>query len=149
MSHLSQELIEAVRRFEGLHLKAYRCPSGHLTIGYGHTQGVKSGQAITAAQAEAILIADLNEAHSRVLAIVPIPLTQSQAEALTDFIFNLGEASLRKSTLLQKIIRKAPTPQIQAEFRRWIYASTSQGRIILKGLVARREWEASMWARQP
>lgn len=143
----SPTLIQAVRQFEGLHLTAYRCPAGRLTIGYGHTCGVTQGQTITHAQAEAFLIDDLTRALSQVLYIIPIPLTQSQADALTDFVFNLGEASLKKSTLLQKIIKKAPTPQIQSEFRRWVYATIPQGRRKMPGLITRRNWEAAMWAK--
>lgn len=30
-----------IKNFEGLRLHAYKCPSRRLTIGYGHTAGVK------------------------------------------------------------------------------------------------------------
>lgn len=39
--------IEHVKSFEGLRLKAYKCPSGVLTIGYGHTFGVVPNMSIT------------------------------------------------------------------------------------------------------
>lgn len=35
-----------IREFESLRLEAYRCPAGVLTIGYGHTAGVKEGDRI-------------------------------------------------------------------------------------------------------
>ena len=48
-----------IKQSEGLRLKAYRCPAGVPTIGWGHTEGVKMGQRITQAQAEVLLIQDL------------------------------------------------------------------------------------------
>lgn len=50
-----------VASFEGCYLKAYKCPAGVWTIGYGHTQGVKQGQKITQAQATKYLKEDLNK----------------------------------------------------------------------------------------
>ena len=44
--------IALIKEFEGLRLKAYKCPGGVWTIGYGHTTGVKPGMVITEAQAE-------------------------------------------------------------------------------------------------
>ena len=40
----SNECINAIKGFETLQLKAYKCPAGVLTIGYGHTRGVKKGK---------------------------------------------------------------------------------------------------------
>ena len=48
----SKTLINAVKGFEGLRLKAYYDSAGVATIGYGHTRGVKMGQRITEAEAE-------------------------------------------------------------------------------------------------
>ena len=68
--------------------------------------------------------------------------TQGQFAALVSFAFNLGIGNLRRSTLLKKIRHRAPTEQVQAEFRRWNKA----GGKVLEGLVRRREWEARRWA---
>ena len=51
--------IRAIRSREGLRLTAYTCEAGKLTIGYGHTAGVKQGQKITEGQATAFLAEDL------------------------------------------------------------------------------------------
>ena len=47
-----------IKKYEGCQLKAYLDPVGIPTIGYGHTSGVRLGQTITQAQADAFLIAD-------------------------------------------------------------------------------------------
>lgn len=43
--------IELIKKYEVCVLKAYKCPSGVWTIGYWHTNGVKSGMQITKAKA--------------------------------------------------------------------------------------------------
>lgn len=116
-------------------------PAGVWTIGTGHTRGVKPGQAITQAQADQLLRGDLREVEAQVN-YLGVCETQGQFAALVSFAFNLGIGNLRRSTLLKKIRHRAPTEQVQAEFRRWNKA----GGKVLEGLVKRREWEARRWA---
>ena len=49
---VSEKGLAIIKKYEGCRLTAYVCPAGKLTIGYGHTKGVKKGQKITQAQAE-------------------------------------------------------------------------------------------------
>ena len=58
---VSDKLIEAIKKFEGFRSQSYRCPAGVLTIGYGHTKGVKLGMRITEREAEVLLREDLKE----------------------------------------------------------------------------------------
>lgn len=136
----SEILIEKIKEFEGLRLNAYQDSAGVWTIGYGHTRGVKKGQKITEAEADSLLRGDLVTAEKYVNDL-KLNLTQGQFDALVDFVFNLGAGNLAGSTLLTKIKVKAPTEDIQAQFRRWVYANGKK----LAGLVKRREWEAQRW----
>lgn len=138
----SNQLIDKIKEFEGLRLNAYRCPAGVPTIGAGHTRGVKMGQTITMAQADALLKGDLLPCEKYVNSL-KLDLTQNQFDALVDFAFNLGTPALAGSTLLKKIRSNSPLKEIQAEFRRW---NKSKGRV-LQGLVRRREWEAQMYVK--
>lgn len=138
--HPSRTLTAAVRKFEGLRLRAYRDSAGRLTIGYGHAKGVKANQFCTIQEAEAMLQRDLEDKGGFVNSL-DVCKTQGQYDALTDFCFNLGEGSLKRSTLLKKIRHGAPADQIQAEFRKWCHA----GGKVLEGLKKRREWEAKRW----
>jgi len=57
---ISNKLKELVKEFEGCKLKAYKCPAGIWTIGYGNTQyengkAVKEGDIITLERAEQLL----------------------------------------------------------------------------------------------
>lgn len=137
---ISDELLEAVKTFEGLRLSAYKCPGKVWTIGYGHTQGVHPGQTITEAQAESLLKADLISVVS-FINLNGIAKTQGQFDALCSFIFNVGKGAFLKSTLRQKILQQAPAAEIQGEFLRWIYAKGKA----MPGLIKRRKWEAQRW----
>ena len=137
-------LIEQIKKFEGLSLKAYKpVPTEkYYTIGYGHySSGVKMGQTITMAQADALLRGDLLPCEKYINSL-NLDLTQGQFDALVDFAFNFGVGNLRNSTLLKKVRINAPVDEIQAEFRKWNKA----GGKVLQGLVKRREWEALMYA---
>ena len=140
MIKLTDKFVKKVAEFEGLRTKAYKCPGGVWTIGYGHTEGVAGATRCDRLQAEAWLREDLAVAASEVEKLGLEP-TQGQAEALTDFAFNLGIGALERSTLLRKIRAGASTGEIQTEFRRWVYA----GGEVQKGLVKRREWEAQRY----
>ena len=67
-----------VKRWEGLRLKAYRCPGGVLTVGYGHTKGVKPGQTITRQEAEKLIRDDLIEHAEGLAPYVTCKLTEGQ-----------------------------------------------------------------------
>lgn len=57
--HINKAL-KMIKKYEGLALKPYYCPSGVLTIGYGHTgNDVKKGMVITKKQANELLKKDL------------------------------------------------------------------------------------------
>lgn len=136
----SNILITKIKKFEGLSLKSYKDSAGVWTIGYGHTRGVKPGQVITEKQAESLLRGDLLGSEKYVNGL-GLSFSQGQFDALVDFVYNLGTGSLGRSTLLKKICAKAPTSEIQNEFKRWVYAGGKK----LPGLVKRRAWEAQRW----
>lgn len=137
----SDKLKAAIKDFEGCRLTAYRDSKGIATIGVGHTKGVTMGMTITQKQADEYLAQDMSVACNYVNRL-HVCKTQGQFDALVDFAFNLGTGSLAHSTLLYYIKQGKPTAEIQAQFRRWVYA----GKKKLEGLVRRREWEAKRWA---
>lgn len=132
--------IELIKRHEGFRSRAYLCPAGVWTIGYGHTGGVKSGDVVTEAQADVFLRADLNTAERAVNSQM-LDVNQNQFDALVSFVFNVGGGNFASSTLL-KIVRNHPGDlRIKAEFNRWIYAKSR----VLPGLVLRRREEADLY----
>lgn len=137
----SDLLIGKIKEFEGFSPTAYRCPAGVWTCGFGATKGITPTTRCTRAEAEQWLRRDLAPIEAYLNTIPEID-TQGRFDASADFCFNLGTGSFKGSTLLKKIKAGAPTEEIQAQFRRWVYA----GGKVLKGLVKRREWEAGRWA---
>ena len=145
---LSDYAFERLKEFEGLRLEAYVCAGGKLTIGYGHTKGVRVGQKIDKETANKLLQDDV-EYVEQFLAKEPYAedITQGQWDALVSFIFNLGVGNYLSSTLRKKILRDIDEPSIPDEFRRWVYVTDPvTGKKKAAGLVSRREWEAQMYA---
>ena len=137
----SNTLIKKLKEFEGYRDVAYRDSAGVLTIGFGTTRNVKEGMTCTEEQAERWLREDL-ELAERFVSTIPEIDTQGKFDAVVDFVYNCGIGAFENSTLLKKIKSHAPTEEIQAQFRRWVYAKG----IELPGLVKRRNWEAQRWA---
>ena len=132
--------IALIKEFEGLRLKAYKCPGGVWTIGYGHTAGVRPGMVITEAQAEEFLKEDLfsceNAVNNQKLSI-----NQNQFDALVSLIYNIGIGNFQKSTLLRKARVNPNDNSIMDEFLKWVY---SKGRV-LPGLQRRRLAEMKLY----
>jgi len=136
----SDKGIEFIKRHEELRLKAYQCPAGVWTIGYGHTKGVRLGQVITEAEAEKLLIQDLRVAEDEINRHL-LPIKQYQFDSLTSFVFNVGIGAFRKSTLLKRLKMDVNHPDIASQFNRWVYG----GGKILPELVRRRREEANLY----
>ena len=136
----SSKGIELIKEHEGFSSRAYLCPAGKWTIGYGHTGGVKSGDVISKWQAEELLRKDVLTAE-RAVNRQRLPLNQNQFDALVSFTFNLGVGSLQRSTLLRRARVNVNDPGIAAEFKKWVYG----GGRVLPGLVKRRQAEATLY----
>lgn len=145
----SNKGIELIKRHEGFRSRAYRCPAGVWTIGYGHTGGVKSGDTITDAQGEMFLRADLKTAEKEVKAH-RLVLSQNQFDALVSFVFNVGGGNFRRSTLLRKAKANVNDTSIAEEFRKWNKARNPKtGKLeVLPGLTRRREDELKLYFEQ-
>lgn len=137
---ISQNGIDAIKRFEGCRLYAYRDSVGVLTIGYGHTRGVKAGMAITQAQAEQFLKEDLKPIET-LLNNMHVNFTQNAFDSICSWVFNLGAGNFNSSTMKKRIVANARDVEITDEMIRW----TRAGGKVLAGLVKRRCDEANMF----
>jgi lysozyme len=136
----SQKGINLIKRFEGLVSKAYLCPAGVWTIGYGHTKGVKSGMVISELQADYFLKEDVVDAENAINKH-GLCFNQNQFDALVSFVFNIGAGNFEKSILFKKIKANPSDPAIRAEFAKWKLA----GGQVLPGLEKRRSAEADLY----
>ena len=134
----SQILIEHIKKSEACSLTAYKCPAGVLTIGYGHTKGVKPGDRITSYQAEVFLKEDLAQFEAAANKCKNLG-TQGRYDAVVDFIYNVGPAKWNSSTLKKYIEGNRHVWEIQEQFLRWVNSGGKK----FGGLVTRRIWEAN------
>jgi len=138
----SEKGLALTKSFEGLRLEAYRDCAGVWTVGYGHTgPGVVEGVTVNDAEAQMLLLADLEDAVRCVNLRVTVGISQSKFDALVDFCFNAGRGNFVKSTLL----RKANTGDFDgaaAQFGLWVHA----GGEVVTGLVRRRKAEAALFS---
>lgn len=133
------------RKSEGLRLKAYKCPAGIWTIGYGATRyedgsKVKEGDLITKERAEELLKNLMSKFEKSVKRLVQVQLNDNQFSALVDFSYNVGTGNFANSTLLRKL-NAGDTIGASKEFERWVY---SKG-VKLPGLVKRRKAERKLF----
>ncbi|MEL6228757.1 MAG: lysozyme [Cyanobacteria bacterium J06627_3] len=135
--------VNLIKSFEGLRLKAYQDAVGVWTIGYGTTRGVKPGQEITEAQAEALIKTDLARFERDVSQAVRVSINDNQFAALVSFTYNVGSGAMRSSTLLKKLNRRDINGAAN-EFPRWNRA----GGRVLAGLTRRRNAERALFLGQ-
>lgn len=134
-----------IKKFEGLRLKAYLCPAGIWTIGYGSTRidnrDVQEGDACTADEAEAMLNETVSRLKFSVRRMVKRELKQHEYDALISLAYNIGLGNFQKSSLLILINASAPANICALEFPRW---NKSKGKV-LAGLITRRKEEQDLF----
>jgi lysozyme len=137
---ISLEGLALIKRFEGCRLESYKCSANVLTIGYGHTSGVKETDTITQDEADKLLQEDVEQFEKYVDDNVTVELGQSQFDALVAWTFNLGVGNLRESTMLKKL-NSEDYASVPSEMKRWNKA----GGKTLDGLIRRRKAESLLF----
>lgn len=129
----SEKGIALIKKYESCRLQAYICPSGVLTVGWGHTGAdVKSGMTITQSKADNLLKKDLKKFESHVNKYNKIyKFTQYEYDALVSFAYNVGniDTLTRKGTRTKKEIADS------------MLLYNKGGGVVLKGLENRRKDE--------
>ena len=132
--------IALVKQFEGCRLKAYLCPAGVLTCGWGTTDGVTEDTEWTQEEADLRLAEDLAIFELRVKKLLLLEPTSNQLAALVSFAYNVGTMNLRTSTLL-KLFNAGDFAGAAEQFPRWNKAAGK----VLPGLIARRAVERELF----
>jgi len=138
----SARMVDMIGSFEGLMLKAYLCPAGVPTIGYGHTgpdvtrADVTARKEITRAEADRLLATDLVRFENGVSSLLDVEVTQNEFDALVSLAFNIGLGAFGKSTL-RRLLNRGMRPEAAAQFTVWNKA----GGKFHPGLLKRRTLE--------
>ena len=146
MMPVDNNTVDLVAKFEGCELKAYKCPAGVLTIGYGHTNNagfgpkVKVGDVWTKKQAREMLIQGILHFQEKVFALLKIEPTDGQLAAMTSLAYNIGIGAFSRSTCLKRF--NNGNIEGAAEALMWF---NKAGGKVLRGLVRRREAELEMF----
>lgn len=132
---------------EDCSLKAYKCPAGVWTIGWGETEGVHPGMVWTQGQCDLRFHDQINHFSDKVAAMCTEHVTQHQLGALTSLAYNIGLEGLRKSTVL-KAHNAGNHPAAARAFQLWNKARVNGNLVPLPGLTARRAAEAAIYLSQ-
>lgn len=131
-----------IKKYESFSPKAYRCPAGVVTIGYGSTKWadgspIKMGQTITEEKADALLN-DYLIKHVRPK-IADLNLTPNQQDALESLLYNIGWIAFAKSKCYKAIKAK----DWATALKNWDWYSG--GGKVLNGLIKRRAEEIGLF----
>jgi lysozyme len=132
--------IALITEFEGFRSKAYLCPAGVWTIGYGFTLGVQPGDTITKEQAKRRLARELESYEAAVMRACTNEPNQNEFDALVCFAFNVGASGMAKSSVIKAHNRGDHQAAARA-FQLWNKA----GGVVYAGLTRRRAAEAALY----
>ncbi len=151
-----------IKFYEGFSDIPYLCPTGYWTIGFGHVIVVDDRQLkgdpdkslafnaysklISIEEADGLLKADILSFASKALSLVRVALNKYQSACLVSFAFNVGIGNFANSTLLKKL-NQGDYDSVPEQLKRWVKGAVNGEKVILNGLVKRRNREAEYWLR--
>lgn len=125
-------------------LRAYKCPAGVWTLGFGETAGIKPGMTCTEAEAWAMLCRDLKARTDAVKAMCTTHPEPNQLGAMVSLAYNIGSAAFSKSTVL-KAHNAGDFDAAARAFGLWNKATVGGKLQVLRGLTIRRAAEAALY----
>lgn len=132
-----------VKRAEGFRATVYRDAAGRKTIGYGFTSDRMVGRGrLSEAEAAAELKRICRSITLRLRAeLGGKRLSASEETAVVSFIYNVGWANFKASTMCRLLKSGKRGEAVASEFSKWIYVTKGGRKVVSKGLKARREKE--------
>jgi lysozyme len=143
---MSEKGLTLLKEFEGCILKAYKCPAGVWTIGYGSTgPHVKPGMVITKRYALDLLTEDLDRFEKAVIkAVSPTLPEQEEFDAMVSLAFNIGIGAFSKSSVVRNY-KKGDRSSAASAFGMWNKARVNGNLVVLAGLTRRRAAEKQLF----
>jgi len=143
---ISNRGLDFIKRKEGYFDKAYLCPAGVWTIGWGSIRWdartpVRQGDTCTEDQATRLLLKEVQRVEDAIDATITVPLTQGQFDALCSIFYNIGIGWLtgqgHQQATFVRYLNKGEYDKIPSEFLKFKIANGKP----LAGLLTRRKEE--------
>lgn len=134
------EAINIIKKFEGCKLKAYKCPAGIWTCGWGNTINVNENTIYTQDEADKILIDTVNDFANKVKSYIKKDINNNQLCACVSLAYNIGLGNFKNSTLLRKI-NEGDFQEASKAFMSWIFINKKES----QGLINRRKAEQELF----
>lgn len=146
---MTEELIAHIKRQERFMAKPYLDPVGLPTIGFGHRINDLDHPPLTESEADTLLRHDVERFEAMAIRLSPGLVIEPPARlaAVTDFCFNCGGAAYAGSVLRLKV-NQGKWAEAAEQMRHWVYGGAPGHKVVLPGLVKRREVTAR-WLEHP
>ena len=142
----SQDATDLIKEYEGFKARSYKCPAGHVTIGYGHKliQSLNAKHTITEQEARAMLYRDLLTISSYINQKVKVTLKQCQYDAICSLVYNWGCFKFGRSQGLIFLNQNKLTLAANEFFSREKGVVHIRN-VFCNGLYKRRQAELKLW----
>jgi lysozyme len=147
--NINQATIGLIKEFEGFEAKAYKCPAGVWTIGYGTTAAAgvgivpEAGMVIGKTEAEGYLHAALDKFSNQIAPAIKAPINENEFGAFVSLAYNIGAGAFKKSSALRHF-NAGDKDKAADALMLWNKA----GGKVLAGLVRRRTAERALFLTQ-
>lgn len=147
--NINQATIGLIKEFEGFEAKAYKCPAGVWTIGYGTTAAAgvgivpEAGMVIGKTEAEVYLHAALDKFSNQIASAIKAPINENEFGAFVSLAYNIGAGAFKKSSALRHF-NAGDKDKAADALMLWNKA----GGKVLAGLVRRRTAERTLFLTQ-
>jgi lysozyme len=148
---ISQRGLDFIKRKEGYFDKAYLCPAGVWTIGWGSIRWdartpVRQGDVCTEEQASRLLLKEVQRVEDAIDATITVPIAQGQFDALCSIFYNIGIGWLtgqgHQQATFVRYLNRGEYEKIPSEFLKFKMANGKP----LDGLLTRRQEEVrELW----
>ena len=140
--------VSLLKGFEGFKATVYKCSAGKDTIGYGFTDSATVNKGyITKAEANKKLLAICKGIRSKVRKEIGSNLTEKQEAAIISFVYNVGFANFKTSSMCKLLKQKKSGAAISKEFKKWVYVTNGGKKVKVQGLINRRAKEAAYFVK--
>lgn len=143
---INQDTLDLVKEFEGFRAKAYKCPAGVWTIGFGTTAAAgvgidpKPGVTVTEEEAEDLLEKTMEKFGEQIKPFITAPINNNEYGAFLSLAYNIGPGAFKKSSAL-RLFNAGDKAGAAKALLMWNKA----GGKVLPGLTRRREAEKKLF----